>query len=64
MKRTAPGIGKSSALPVAWRDAEYAALRFVASDTCDDRVSDSIYDAEDERLEVDGIVRRMDRIAN
>lgn len=59
MKRTAVRNRKSPASPIAWREAEYAALRFNAADTCDDRVSDSIYDADDERAEVDSIVNRL-----
>lgn len=53
-----------AALPVAWRKAEYAALRANAADTCDDRVSDSIYDLEDERAEIGIIVDRMSHDAN
>jgi hypothetical protein len=49
----------STKRPLAWREAEYAALRFNAADTCDDRVSESIFDAEDERAEVGIIVDRM-----
>jgi hypothetical protein len=49
----------STKLPLAWREAEYAALRFNAADTCDDRVSENIFDAEDERAEVGIIVDRM-----
>ena len=45
--------------PSAWREAEYAALRANAADTSDDRVSEDIYDVEDEYAEVDIIVHRM-----
>lgn len=45
--------------PIAWREAEYAARRVNAADTCDDRVSEDIFDIEDERAEVDLIVQRM-----
>ena len=55
---------KSTELPLAWREAEYAALRLNAADTCDDRVSESIFDAEDERAEVDIIVQGMDHEMN
>jgi hypothetical protein len=51
-------------LPIAWREAEYAALRANAADTCDDRVSENIFDVEDERAEVDIIVDRMIHGAN
>ena len=46
---------------IAWREAEYAALRANTADNCDDRVSENIFDVEDERAEVDIIVRRMIR---
>ena len=59
MKRSAHRSRKSPQLPVAWREAEYAALRANAADTCDDRVSEDIFDIEDERAEVDSIVQRM-----
>lgn len=64
MKRSALGFSRPTVLPVAWREAEYAAAKLISSDTCDDRVSDSIYDAEDERAEVDHIVQQMHRDAN
>ena len=50
---------QSSELPIAWREAEYAALLANAEDTCDDRVSENIFDVEDERAEVDIIAHRM-----
>jgi hypothetical protein len=59
MKRTALRSRESFKPPVAWREAEYAALRANAADTCDDRVSEDIFDVEDERTEVDIIVRGM-----
>jgi hypothetical protein len=59
MKRIAVRSSKSTKLPIAWREAEYAALRANAADTCDDRVSDNIFDVEDERAEVDIIVDRL-----
>ena len=64
MKRSAVSSRKSPRIPVAWREAEYAALRINAADTCDDRVSEDIFDVEDERTEVDIIVHRMNRDAN
>ena len=51
-------------LEIAWRAAEYAALRANAADTCDDRVSENIFDVEDERAEVDIIVDRMNHGSN
>jgi hypothetical protein len=59
MKRTAFRHRKLPGLPVAWREAEYAALRANAADTCDDRVSEDIFDVEDEWAEVDIIVHRL-----
>lgn len=50
--------------PIAWRKAESAALRANAADTCDDRVSENIFDVEDERAEVDIIVHRMNHGVN
>ena len=64
MKRTAIRHRKSPDLPIAWREAEYAALRANAADTCDDRVSEDIFDVEDERAEVDIIVHRLQHDVN
>ena len=54
----------SPELPIAWSEAEYAALRTRAADTYDDRVSDDIFDVDDERAEVDIILNRMINDAN
>jgi hypothetical protein len=59
MKRTASRSREWFKPPVAWREAEYAALRANAADNCDDRVSEDIFDVEDERAEIDVIVRGM-----
>ena len=59
MKRCAFYNRKSAVLPIAWREAEYAALRVNAADKCDDRVSEDIFDVEDERAEVGFIVHGM-----
>jgi hypothetical protein len=59
MKHTINNRLKLPEAPLVWRDAEYAARRINAEDTCDDRVSDNIFDIEDERAEVDIIVHRM-----
>ena len=64
MKRTAFRSRKSPERPIAWREAEYAALRAIASDTCDDRVSEDIFDIEDERAEVEIIVHRLNHGVN
>jgi hypothetical protein len=63
MKRIAVRRPKSTGLPIAWRDAEYAALRANAADTCDDRVSEEIFDAEDEWTEVGVILHRLNHNA-
>lgn len=64
MKHTAYSHRKSPKLPIAWREAEFAARRINAEDTCDDRVTEDIFDVEDERTEVDIIVSRMSHGAN
>jgi len=64
MKHTACHRRKSPELPIAWQEAEYAALQANAADTCDDRVSEDIFNMEDERAEVDVIVHRMNHGAN
>ena len=45
--------------PLAWGDAQYAARKINANNTCGDRVSENIFDVEDEWVEVDKIVRGM-----
>jgi hypothetical protein len=64
MKRSAFRSRKLPELPIAWREAEYAALRANTTDTCDNRVSEYIFDVEDERVEVENIVHRMIHGAN
>ena len=64
MKRTAVRHRKLPEVPLAWREAEYAALRANAADTCDDRVSEEIFDVEDERAEVDNIFNRLSKDTN
>ena len=64
MKRTAIRRRKLPELPIAWREAEYAALRANAAGTCDDHVSENIFEVEDERAEVDILVHRMIHGAN
>jgi len=64
MKRSAFRGRKLLERPIAWRDAEYAALRANAADTCDDRVSENIFDVDDERAEVDIIVHGIIHGAN
>ena len=64
MKRSALGHPKSPELPIAWHQAEFAALRANAADTCDDRVSEDIFDVEDERAEVEIILQGMSHSVN
>lgn len=45
--------------PIRWRQAEDVALRKIDADTCDDRVSEDIFDIEDERAEIGIIVKGM-----
>ena len=59
MRRTAIRSPKVQNPQINWRDAERAARRFNAADSCDDRVSEEIFDVEDERAEVANIVRRI-----
>ena len=61
MKRNAIRTRKTTRLPNPWHEAEYAALRADAADTYDDRASANMFDVEDERAEVDVIVRGMMR---
>lgn len=59
MRRIAVRRRKSAEPPIARREAEFAALHAIAIDKCDDRVSDEIFDVEDEWAEVDVIVQRI-----
>lgn len=61
MKRTAHRAQQS---PTAWRGFDYSALHRDAADTFADRVSEEPPDAEDERIEVEVILRRMHRESN
>ena len=64
MKRNTHHSRKSPKLPFAWREEEYAALLVKAADCFDDRVSGILFDAEDERAEVDIIVHRLNHDAS
>jgi len=64
MKSTTLPHRKLHQLPISWREAEYAERRINAEDTCDDRVTENIFDVEDERAEVDIIVHNMIHDAN
>ncbi len=59
MKRSTYRNAKSAQLPVTWREAEYAAVQANAADSYDDRIFENLFDAEDERAEVDSIARNM-----
>jgi hypothetical protein len=59
MKRTASSHQKLPEPPRLWREAEYAARRINAENNFDDRVTEEIFDIEDERAEVDIITHRM-----
>ena len=64
MRRTALPRHKAPEPPFAWGEAEYAALHTSAIDTLDDRVSEDIFDIEDERAEVELVVHGMIRNEN
>lgn len=64
MKRFAVRHRKSTALPIAWREAEYAALQTNAAGKYDDRAGEEIFDVEDERTEIDIIMKRINHYAN
>jgi len=42
--------------PLTWNEDEYAGLWTSTADTLDDRVSEDLFDAEDERAEVETVV--------
>ena len=64
MKRNIHRNSRKNIAPVAWRDEEFAAILAKAAFAFDDRVSEDIFDFEDERAEVNVIVQRMDHNAN
>jgi hypothetical protein len=59
MKPIAARRRKSSELPIAWCEAGYAALGAYSADSFDDRVSEDIFDVEDEQEEVSLIVQQL-----
>jgi hypothetical protein len=61
MKRTAHRVQQR---PTGWRGFDYAELHRDAADRFADRVSEEPPDAEDERIEVEIILRRMIRDMN
>lgn len=64
MKRALTSRRTSTGIPVSWRAAEYAALKANAEDDCDDRVSEEIFDVEDERAAVELIVHELNHRVN
>jgi hypothetical protein len=62
MTRTILRHPKSPQPLVGWNEANHA-KRWAAADTFDDRVSDDIFDADDERTEVGIIVHGMDQVS-
>ena len=64
MKRAAVRHQKAVELPIAWREAEYAAVQANAADTSDDRVSENIFNVEDEWAEIETIVHGMNHRSN
>lgn len=50
-----------TAFPIAGPEAENAVLRAYAADSCEDRVSEDIFDVEDEYAEVAIIVQHLSR---
>lgn len=58
MKRPAVRTRKRPKPPLAWREREYEALQS-SPDPFEDRVSEDIYDAEDEHAEVEVILHRF-----
>jgi hypothetical protein len=59
MKRTVIRHPEGPVFTVAWSEAQYAEVWFKGADKFDDRVSESIFDIEDERLEVDAITHQF-----
>jgi len=64
MKRTPSYRHKLTKLPVPWLHAGHPAPRAIAADTLDDRVSENIFDVDDEQAEVAIIVNSMNCGAN
>ena len=56
MNRATNGREAPSQPPITWNDDEYAGLWTNKADTLDDRVSEDIFDAEDDRAEVQNLV--------
>ena len=59
MKRNVSHSRKSTQPPLAWREAQYAAVLAKAADRFDDRVSENFFDADDEREQIDLIVQAL-----
>lgn len=63
MKRSMNRHLKTAVLPLAWREDAYAAMLAQAAASFEDRVSEDIFDIDDERAEVDVIVQKMEHDA-
>jgi len=59
MKRTSVRTRKLPKPPIAWREREYEALQ-LSPDPFADRVTEEIYDVDDEHAEVDVILHRIE----
>ncbi len=64
MKRTTTIHQEKREIPSAWLDAECAALRSDQADSGDDRISQNMFDVEDEREEIDVIVHGLEHEIN
>jgi len=64
MKRSMHRNLKTSTLPVAWSEDQYATMLANAAASFEDRVSEDIFDFDDERAEIDVIVQRLHHGAN
>ncbi len=60
MKRIA-SRRRLAAFPMVGLEAENAVLRAYAADTCDDRVSEDIFDVEDEYAKLAMLVKNLNR---
>jgi len=59
MKRSAIRHPEGPVLTVAWSEAQYAELWFKGADKFDDRVSENIFDIEDEWVAIDAITHQF-----
>ena len=64
MKRSTNHNRKTSILPMTRSEDEDATLLRKSADACDDRVSEDIFDVDDEHAEVDIIVQMLNHERN